>query len=155
MHRFFAPLIGSLFVEQIKKPSFLTSVIVRSFEAGDAAPVFSKPMLKELTPEGEASIGVDVSYEAPPGSEIRITVSAIATFSLPSTPSLSLLGLGSGKNKEKDNLEKDKPYEVSLVLAVVLRRLSGNMLVKVGLFDRITTNIDFYSSLSIDQTTSY
>ncbi|GJJ10858.1 hypothetical protein Clacol_005086 [Clathrus columnatus] len=125
-------VIGRLMkkLNKIKKPSFLTSVVVRSFEAGDVAPVLSKPMLKELTPEGEASIGVDVSYEAPPGGEIRITVSAIATFSLPSAPSLSILGLGGGKNKEKETQES-KPYEVSLVLAIVLRRLSGNMLVKI------------------------
>jgi hypothetical protein len=101
---------------------------VRSFDAGDLAPVLSKPMLKELTPEGEASIGVDVSYVAPPGGEMRITVSATVNISLPSTPSLSMLGF-SGKNKDRDTA--DKPYEVSLVLAVVVRKVNGNMLLKV------------------------
>ncbi|KIJ46210.1 hypothetical protein M422DRAFT_250248 [Sphaerobolus stellatus SS14] len=47
----------------------------------------------------------------PPSGEMRITVSALATISLP-------------KKKE------DKPYEVSLVLAVVVKKLVGNMIVK-------------------------
>ncbi|KAF8578378.1 hypothetical protein K439DRAFT_487274 [Ramaria rubella] len=116
---------------KVKTPSFLRAVVVRSFEAGDVAPVLSKPMLKELTPEGEASVGVDVLYAPPPGGEMRMTVSATATISLPTTASLSLLGF---KNKDKDtpkDKEKEKPYEVSLVLAIVVRRVEGNVLFKV------------------------
>ncbi|KIJ33642.1 hypothetical protein M422DRAFT_264412 [Sphaerobolus stellatus SS14] len=73
---------------------------------------FLQIMLKELTPDGEASIGIDIAYNSPPGGEMRITVSALATISLP-------------KKKE------DKPHEVSLVLAVVVKKLVGNMIVKI------------------------
>ena len=88
---------------------------------------------------------------------MRITISATATISLPGTASLSLLGFngGRGKDKERDlddekekhkdegkaagrdkaeGKEKDtqRPYEVSLVLAIVIRRLEGNVLFKVN-----------------------
>ena len=116
--------------EQVKTPSFLKSVVVRSFSAGAVAPVLSKPMLKELTPDGEASIGVDISYNPPPGGEIRITVSAIATIALPSAPSFSIFG-GKNKEKEAEKEKEDKPYEVSLVLAVVVKKISGNIQAKV------------------------
>ncbi|KAF8521769.1 hypothetical protein BU17DRAFT_87672 [Hysterangium stoloniferum] len=113
---------------KVKTPGFLTSVVIRSFESGDVAPVLSKPMLKELTPEGETSIGVDISYVAPPGGEMRLTLSAVATIALPSTPSLSILGF-SAKTKEREAV--DKPYQVSLVLAVVVRKVTGNILLKI------------------------
>ncbi|KIJ44981.1 hypothetical protein M422DRAFT_251617 [Sphaerobolus stellatus SS14] len=111
-------------LSKVKTPSFLKSVVVRSFSAGSTAPVFSKPMLKELTPDGEASIGVDIAYNPLPGGEMRITISALATISLPSASSFSTF---SKKDAEK---EKEKPYEVSLVLAVVVKKISGNMIFK-------------------------
>ncbi|KIJ46234.1 hypothetical protein M422DRAFT_250276 [Sphaerobolus stellatus SS14] len=69
-------------------------------------------MLKELTPDGEASIGVNITYNPPPDGEMRITVSALVTILFP-------------KKKE------DKPYEVSLMLAVVVKKLVGNMIVRI------------------------
>ncbi|KIJ44975.1 hypothetical protein M422DRAFT_251609 [Sphaerobolus stellatus SS14] len=51
--------------------------------------------------------------------------SALATISFPSASSFSIF---SKKDAEK---EKDKPYEVSLVLAVVVKKISGNMIFKI------------------------
>jgi hypothetical protein len=95
-------------------------------------------------------------YVAPPGGEMRITISATATISIPGTASLSLLGFSGGRGKERERdhgSEKEKqgdegatkandkaegkekeaqrPYEVSLVLAIVVRRVEGNVLFKV------------------------
>ncbi|KIJ34497.1 hypothetical protein M422DRAFT_263466 [Sphaerobolus stellatus SS14] len=114
------------YTQQVSTPSFLKSVVVRSFSASSAVPVLSKPLPKEFTPDGEASIGADIAYSPPPGGEMRITVSAIATIFLPSAPSFSLFS-----KKDALEKEKDKPCEVSLVLVVVVKKISGNMIFKV------------------------
>ncbi|KAG6380825.1 putative integral membrane protein conserved region-domain-containing protein [Boletus reticuloceps] len=67
-------------LSKVKRPAFLTDVAVTQFSVGDKAPTLSKPMLKELTKEGDASL---------------------------------------------------ESYTVKLVLAVVVRELEGNLLVKV------------------------
>lgn len=95
---------------------------------------------------------------------MRITISATATISLPGTASLALLGFNGGRGKDKDREhedEKDKykeaigkdkvegkekdtrPYEVSLVLVIVVRRLEGNVLFKVR------SRTDWYTSVRL------
>ncbi|KIJ53908.1 hypothetical protein M422DRAFT_241166 [Sphaerobolus stellatus SS14] len=73
-----------------------------------------RPLLKQLTPHGEAIIGVDIAYNP-----------------LPS-------------DKDADAEKEDIPYEVSLVLAVIVKKLVGNMIVKVHmrvLLNKLTTNV--------------
>jgi hypothetical protein len=55
---------------------------------------------------------------------------ATVTSLLPTTPSLSMIGL---KKDAKEALQKDKewPYKVSLVLTVIVHHVKGNMLVKL------------------------
>ncbi|BGP31422.1 hypothetical protein JCM10296v2_003186 [Rhodotorula toruloides] len=93
-------------LKRVKLPSMLSEIQVREVNVGASVPLFSKPMLKDLTAEGDASMEVHVAYVG----EARVTIETEVTVSLGS---------------------RFKPYTVRLVLAVVLKELEGTMLVKM------------------------
>ncbi|GJN89508.1 hypothetical protein Rhopal_002495-T1 [Rhodotorula paludigena] len=93
-------------LKRVKLPTMLSEIQVREVNVGASVPLFSKPMLKELTADGDASMEVHVAYVG----GARVTIETEATVSLGS---------------------RFKPYSVRLVLAVVLKELEGTLLVKI------------------------
>lgn len=93
-------------IARVKTPGFLSDIRVREVHLGSTPPAFSRPMLKSLTGDGEASMEVAMHYTG----AIRLTISTVLTISLGS---------------------RFKPYNVPLVLAVVLTSLEGNLLLQI------------------------
>jgi hypothetical protein len=93
-------------ISRVKTPGFLSDIRVQEVDLGRSPPAFSRPMLKSLTGTGEASMEVAVHYTG----SIRLTISTVLTISLGS---------------------RFKPYNVPLVLAVIVNSLEGNLLLQI------------------------
>ncbi|CCO29937.1 putative PH domain-containing protein YPR091C [Rhizoctonia solani AG-1 IB] len=91
---------------KVKRPGFLTALSVREVSVGSRPPTVATPMLKELTRWGDAALELKFLFDG----ELRLTIAATAEVSLGA---------------------RFRPYVVQLVLAVVVRKIEGNVLVKV------------------------
>lgn len=93
-------------ISRVRTPGFLSDIRVKEVHLGNTPPAFSRPMLKSLTGEGESSMEVAMHYRG----ALRLTISTVLTISLGS---------------------RFKPYNVPLVLAVVVTSLEGNLLLQI------------------------
>ncbi|KAK5651297.1 hypothetical protein OQA88_12641 [Cercophora sp. LCS_1] len=93
-------------IARVKRPAFLSHIAIKGIDTGNAAPYITNPRLKDLTVEGECGIEADVRYTG----NFRLEVAATARIDLGA---------------------RFKAREVNMVLAVVLRKLEGHMLIKV------------------------
>ncbi|PTB70498.1 hypothetical protein BBK36DRAFT_44621 [Trichoderma citrinoviride] len=93
-------------ISRVKRPSFLTNIMIQQIDTGDAAPYFANLKLKDLNVEGECVVEADLRYTG----SFRIEVAATARIDLGA---------------------RFKVREVNLILAVVLRRLEGHVLFKI------------------------
>ena len=60
---------------KVNRPGFLGDIKVETVDVGNTAPSFSRPMLKELTVDGDASMEIQVKYTGSFKLTIGTTVS--------------------------------------------------------------------------------
>ena len=93
-------------ISRVKRPSFLTHIVIRDIHTGNSPPYISNPKLRDLSVDGECVVEADVRYTG----NFRIEVSTTARIDLGS---------------------RFKAREVDLTLAVVLRRIEGRAMFKI------------------------
>ncbi|KAH8586241.1 hypothetical protein B0O99DRAFT_529072 [Bisporella sp. PMI_857] len=93
-------------ISRVKTPSFLSKIVLRRIDTGEAAPFITNPRLKDLTVDGELIVEADVRYTG----NFRIEVAATARIDLGA---------------------RFKAREVELLLAVVLKRIEGHAMVRI------------------------
>ena len=92
-------------IARVKKPAFLSGIVLQKISLGEAAPLITNPRLKDLTVEGDCCIEADLKYDG----NFRIEIAATARIDLGT---------------------RFKAREVNLVLAVLVKKLQGHILVK-------------------------
>ena len=93
-------------ISRVKKPAFLSGIVVEKIDLGEGGPYFTNPKLRDLTVDGECCAEMDVEYEG----NFRIVISTRVRIDLGA---------------------RFKVREVDLVLAVVVRKVQGHALVKI------------------------
>lgn len=93
-------------ISRVKKPAILSGIILRDIDMGRAAPLITNPRLRDLTVDGEFCAEVHVSYEG----GFRLEIGATARIELG---------------------QRFKAREVTLVLAVVVKKLEGKLLIRM------------------------
>lgn len=92
-------------IARAKKPAFLSDIVLRSIEMGESAPQITNPRLKDLTIDGDCCAEMDVNYRG--GFRLEVATTA-------------RIDLGT----------RFKAREVTVILAVIVKRLKGHALVK-------------------------
>ncbi|KAF1838741.1 hypothetical protein BDW02DRAFT_515879 [Decorospora gaudefroyi] len=93
-------------IARVPKPAIISSVELRKVDMGTLPPFVTNPKLKELTVDGDLVVEADVSYKGNFRIEIMATVR---------------IDLGA----------RFKAREVTIVLATVLKKLDGHILIRV------------------------
>ena len=92
-------------IARVKKPAFLSDIILQKIDMGESAPQIINPRLKDLTIDGDCCAEADFRYSG----NFRLEIAATARIDLGT---------------------RFKAREVQLVLAVVVKKLHGHALVK-------------------------
>lgn len=93
-------------IARVPKPAIISSVHLRKVDMGTLPPFITNPKLKELTVDGDLVVEADVSYKG----NFRLEISAIVRIELGT---------------------RFKAREVTLVLATVLKKLEGHLLIRI------------------------
>jgi len=93
-------------IARVPKPSLISSVNVQKIDMGHLPPFLTNPKLKELTVDGDLTVEADVSYKG----DFRLEIAAVARIELGS---------------------RFKPREVTLILATMLKKLDGHILIRI------------------------
>ncbi|KAL4786449.1 hypothetical protein BJX76DRAFT_321366 [Aspergillus varians] len=92
-------------ISRVNKPNFISKIGLRSIDMGNGAPFIINPRLKDLTVDGNCCVEADVQYTGNFRAEISATVR---------------IDLG----------QRIKAREVDILLAVVLKKLEGHLLIR-------------------------
>lgn len=93
-------------IARVPKPAIISSVQLRKVDMGTLPPFVTNPKLKELTVDGDLVVEADISYKG----NFRIEISATVRIDLGT---------------------RFKAREVTIVLATVLKRLDGHILLRI------------------------
>ncbi|KAL4805459.1 hypothetical protein BDV18DRAFT_140920 [Aspergillus unguis] len=92
-------------ISRVNKPSFISKIGLQSIDMGNGAPFIINPRLKDFTVDGNCCVETDVQYTG----NFRVEISATVRIDLG---------------------PRFKAREVDIVLAVVLRKLEGHLLIR-------------------------
>lgn len=92
-------------IARVKKPAFLSGIVLQRIDMGESAPHITNPRLRDLTIDGDCCAEADLKYSG----NFRLEIAATARIDLGA---------------------RFKAREVNLVLAVVIKKLNGHALVK-------------------------
>jgi hypothetical protein len=93
-------------IARVKTPSFLSGIVLRNVDMGQGAPYITNPRLRDLTVDGECIVEADIKYTG----NAKVEVAATARIELGS---------------------RFKARTVDLVLAAVLKRIEGRLLIRI------------------------
>ncbi|KAL2814390.1 hypothetical protein BDW59DRAFT_21258 [Aspergillus cavernicola] len=93
-------------ISRVNKPNFISKIGLRSIDMGNGAPFIISPRLKDLNVDGNCCVETDVQYTG----NFRVEISATVRIDLG---------------------QRFKAREVDILLAVVLKKLEGHMLVRL------------------------
>ncbi|KAI9777499.1 MAG: hypothetical protein M1835_005230 [Candelina submexicana] len=93
-------------IARVKKPAFLSQIVIQKIDMGEGAPYITNPRLRDLTVDGDCCVEADVSYSG----NFRIEIGTTARIELGS---------------------RFKAREVNLVLAAVLKKMDGHVLIRI------------------------